>query len=707
MFPKPSRIRNLLIAAILSGAPLCHADTTPTAFKQADLLQTLNAKDAAKADKAMTCKRLAIYGDDQCVPEVAKLLIDPELTSWARITLEAIATPDAQSALIAAIEQTDGLPLVGVINSLGVLRAPAAVDALTKQVQSKDDLVAACAAVALGKIAGRAAEDKLLASLDDPRGDVRSAVAEGLVLAAEHSMKSGETARAMELYDAVLSADVPEPRLVEATRGAILSRGNDGIAMLVEKLGSDNERIRFVALTAARQIQGDGVVDSLKAAVDEVPSSQSPVFLIALGDRGDTEFIETMLAAVSAEDTNTRLAAIGVLQEIGDVSCVKLLLEAAADDVLSVAEAAQQTLAKLDHPGIDGAIQERLSDADGQQRLTLIDLVGMRRINAVDYLLTAADDNDQAVQAAALAALGQVATLEQLPTLIQKATSSTGDNAPAMKALRAACVRMPDQAACAKILSDAMNEASSATQLSLLETVAAMGGPDALSVLGKVATEGSTTMKDASTRLLGNWMSVDAGSVLANVAKQSDNPFKIRAARGYLRLVRQFVMKSPQRHEMMKEAMGFVERTEEKELLLDAAGRYPTGFMLKAVVELGSDPQLAEQAKSVGISIARKIQGTRQVAQLLQQLGVEPVELEIISASYGAGDQQKDVTETLQNAVSDLPIVVLSQPRFSDAFGGDPAPGRAKFLSVKYKVDGKPATAMIRENMSIILDAGE
>ena len=371
-----------------------------------------------------------------------------------------------------------------------------------------------------------------------------------------------------------------------------------------------------------------------------------------------------------------------------------------------VAEAAKQTLAKLDNDSIDDEIQSRLEDAEGDAKILLIELLGARRIDAIEYLTAAVDDPEPEIEEAALAALGQVATLKQIPLLLKRTTGGSRDESgAALKALRAACVRQLDQAACAEFLSDAMQEAEPETQLAILETVAAMGGPDALAVLGEVATEGSTEMKDAATRLLGNWMSVDAGDALAAVAKQPTNPYRIRAARGYLRLVRQFVMRNPQRNAMMTKALEFVERKEEKELLLDAAGRYPSFFMLKTVADLSSDPSVADKAKATGISIARKINGNQQVAKILKKVGVGDVELKITEAKYGAGEQQKDVTETVRAAAGDFPMVVLDKPSFNANFGGDPAPGRPKFLSVKYEVNGQSASAMIRENMSIILDA--
>ena len=37
------------------------------------------------AKKAIACKQLAIHGTKQAVPELAKLLHDEQLASWARI----------------------------------------------------------------------------------------------------------------------------------------------------------------------------------------------------------------------------------------------------------------------------------------------------------------------------------------------------------------------------------------------------------------------------------------------------------------------------------------------------------------------------------------------------------------------------------------------------------------------------------------------
>jgi hypothetical protein len=86
----------LLIAALWMRA---FAQNQPTeGFKESDLIRVLQS-DAAKGEKAITCKRLAIYGTEKSVPVVAPLLADKELASWAWIALEAIPGTAADIAL--------------------------------------------------------------------------------------------------------------------------------------------------------------------------------------------------------------------------------------------------------------------------------------------------------------------------------------------------------------------------------------------------------------------------------------------------------------------------------------------------------------------------------------------------------------------------------------------------------------------------------
>ncbi|MBN2643650.1 MAG: hypothetical protein JXR78_18515 [Victivallales bacterium] len=78
-------------------------------------------------------------------------------------------------------------------------------------------------------------------------------------------------------------------------------------------------------------------------------------------------------------------------------------------------------------------------------------------------------------------------------------------------------------------------------------------------------------------------------------------------------------------------------------------------------------------------------------------------DLEIISATYGNGDNKVDVTEKVKAAVvEDTFICVTVSNNFA---GSDPAKGKAKTMKVEYKVDGETKTAEVKEKKDFIVIA--
>ncbi|HVW37964.1 MAG TPA: hypothetical protein VHB99_11690, partial [Pirellulales bacterium] len=98
---------SIALAAQAADAPKAATD------KEKELIGVLSS-DAPKPEKALACKRLAVYGSSAAVGELAKLLFDEELASWARIALEAIPGEAADEALRKAQDGLQGKLLVGV-----------------------------------------------------------------------------------------------------------------------------------------------------------------------------------------------------------------------------------------------------------------------------------------------------------------------------------------------------------------------------------------------------------------------------------------------------------------------------------------------------------------------------------------------------------------------------------------------------------------
>ena len=713
------KIRHLLHAAalvatvaVVTTVSVRAADETSVAKeREGRLIAVLESADTPAAEKAITCKKLAVFGSKDAVPALVPLLDDEQLISWARIALEAIPGFEADEALRDAMGRLKGRSLIGVINSIGNRRDTGAVAGLTERLKGPDAEVASAAAVALGKIGSEPATKILRQSLASAPESVRSAVAEGCIYCAERLLADGKAGDAVAIYDEVRTADVPKQRILEATRGAILARKSEGIPLLVEQLRSDDKQLFQMGLMTARELSGKAVADAMAAEMAKATPQRGALLLNILADRRNVSASPVIMQLATSGAKPTRIAAIGVLKNSGDASSVPTLLEIAAEADDEVTGAARAALAEMPGKEIDAQIVERLPDARGRIRLILIGLVGQRQVEATPSLLKAIDDSDARIRSAALTALGETIEQDNLAVLIARVASpkNAADTPVAEKALRAACVRMPDGEACAAELSAAMAKVPVTTQVKFLEILGALNNAKSLAALSAAAKSRTDELQDIATRLLGETMTLDAGPVLLDLAKTlPDGKYKIRALRGHIRLARQFNMPQRQRVQMCIDALKASQRPDEQKLILTVMEIHPSLDMLQLAAQRTKRAALKEEATRVMTSIAHKLGGSpAEARKLLTQLGQKPVKVEIIKAEYGAGNKWKDVTKILQARVGGLPIVPLPSPSYNSALGGDPASGSVKRLKIQYRIDGKAGAATFPEDAAVILPIPE
>jgi HEAT repeat protein len=698
-------------ALVVFACTSAWADDAANAALEKELLAVLRS-DKPAADKAIACKRLAIYGSSESVPDLAKLLFDPQLASWARIALEAIPGKASDEALRQAAQSLQGNLLVGTINSIGVRRDAGAVEPLIARLQDKDAEVASAAAVALGRIGNAAAVKSLRGMLATAPVKTRSAVAEGCVLCAERLHNEGKSAEAAAIYDEVRKAEVPKQRIVEATRGAILARKEAGLPLLIEQLHSPDKALFNLALSAAREFPGGEIDKALAAEITAEFARANPergaLIVHAMADRKETVVVSALEKAAGGGAKPIRLAALGALGRVGNASCLSILLEAAGDSDADLGRAAKTALVDLEGEKVDAQIASLLANAKGKSYPLLIELVGQRRIEqATPSLLKALSSSDKMVRSAALLALGETVALKDLSILISRvvAPKNADDAAVAQKALKNASIRMPDREACATELTAAVDRAPTDTKIPLLDILGDVGGERALKTLAAAAKSNEPQLQNAGSRILGKWNSLDAAPVLLDLAKTGPAPqFRVRALRGYIGLARRFAMPDQERAEMCQQALDTAKQVAEQKLVLDVLRIHPSMETLKLAVKSIQTPGLKEDATQATLAIAQKLGGKGlDVSELVAKAGLGKVKLEIVKAEYGAGSTQRDVTLILQKHAGDLQLISLPAATYNEAFGGDPAAGAAKQLKVQYRINGKPSEATFAENSLIIL----
>jgi len=599
----------LIIVAASTG--IVAQDRPAANVKQRDLIAVLQS-DAPKSEKAITCKRLAIYGTEQCVPALAPLLADKELASWARIALEAIPGPVADAALRDAMGKLQGRLLVGVINSIGVRRDVQAVDTLVQKLNDANTGVASAAAVALGHIGGEQAAKALTQSLADAPSVVRSEVAEGCILCAEWFLARNRTAEAVKLYDTVRQADVPNQRHLEAIRGAIMARQSAGVPLLIEQLQSQDKQRLSIGLRTARELPGRDVTEALAVELARLSPDRRPLLLLALADRNDSAVLPTVHKAAQSGPKDLRITAINILIRLGDVSCVPVLLEAATEDDTKLKQAATETLVRLSGKDVNADLLARLPQAQGKLQKVLIELAGQRQISeALPAVVPSLHDTDAEIRGVAVQTIGIIGKDQQtadLVKLLQK-TNSSRERAGINKALLAISGRCG--AKCIPHLRPLTQSRDNELHMIGLHALAIIGGPDALAAVKSAIESAEPPAQDEAVRILSTWPNnwpedSEAGQALLMLAKSAEKTsHQVLGLRGYLQYIRgNKKLSNEQKVTKVKDVRSHIKRPEEERQAIAVLGEAPSTSGLELLTTLAEDPAVAEEAYSAMVRIA-------------------------------------------------------------------------------------------------------
>ena len=613
-FPLPRRCwLPLLTASLLTALASPARAQTPATKNEPDLIRPVQS-DAPAGDRAVACKLLAIYGSEQAVPALAALLPDEQLASWARIALEAIPGPAADRALREALEKLQGRLQVGVINSLGIRRDPQAVPALIQRLNDPDPDVASAAAVALGRIGGSSASGALVKALARVPDSVRPAVAEGCIRCAEDLRLAGKSSAAAKIYETVRKGPAPKQKMLEATRGLILARGDKGVPLLVEQLTSTDKGRFAIGLRTARELPGKKATEAVITQLRQAPAERQPMLLLALADRNDRAAMPAILDAARTGSPRLRLTAVGVIEKSGDRSTVPVLLETAAAGDAQLEPAAVAALVRLPGEDVDRDLLARLPQSAGKQREILIRVTAQRRTpGAFPLILASADNPDAGVRSAAVQALGAIAGADQIPRLIElrQQRQQPREQAEVDTALLAICGRAG--AAAVPPLEALIRSRDSSTRGLGLRALAAAGGPDALKAVTAAVKDADPEIQDEAVRTLATWPNTwpeDAAVAepLLQVARAgARKSHQVLALRGYLQYVQGDRKLDPARKvAKLREVVPLIERPEEKRLAISVADEISDPGALELLLTFAQDEAVSREAYSSVVKLAGK-----------------------------------------------------------------------------------------------------
>ncbi len=613
-----------LVAPDLSGAS---ADSASSG--QEDTLIAVLKSDAAQKQKADACRELARVGTKDAVAALAALLDDEKLSHMARYGLETIADTSVDQALRDALGRLHGRLLVGVIGSIGVRRDPEAVKALSDLLRDADAGVAQAAAKALGRIATFPAAQALETALRNAPATNQLAFCEGLFRCAEGLSTKGGTGQATAIYDHLRSLPLPHQARAAALRGAVLTRREAGLPLLLEAIRSNDFSIFAAAARISHELPGSRVTLSLAGELEKAPADRQILLIQTLGWRADTHALPSLAHVARNGEQSVRIAAIRGLAEMEAAAGVPVLVQLLDDADRAIAQAAQQALAGLQGKEADRAVMALLARPEPNKRITGIDLIVRRRMtSAVPDLLKAAQDADDTVRLAAMKRLGLLAGAGDLPALLDLlAKAREGEDLDAAEqALNTLCTRTPEREACAGKIAACLPQAKPAQKCALLRVLSSAGGANALKCVRAAVSETEPQVHAAAIRALAGWNTAEAAPDLLELARNSGAAAdKLLCLRAYLGFARQLNVPAPERLTMCRNAAGLVQSDDEKRLLLAALGAVESTDSLALIQPYLDDAAAKEEAANAVVSIAAKLLEGNQAAALAPKL-VEPLD---------------------------------------------------------------------------------
>lgn len=638
-------ILGLTIVVFLSSTSGLAAPTTQRS--EAELLSVLKSPNSSANQRAQACQDLGAVGGEEAIQPLAELLDDQEFSHYARYGLQTNPAAAASEALLQATTRLEGDLLVGVVNSLGARKEPAAIPRLAELVTAADRSVAVAAAGALAEIG----TDEALDTLSGLPVTKHAHLADPLMEGAEQRMMRGDRKQAAKLFQSITSAPVANHIQRSACIGLVdASSQQEAIDLIKAYLAAGENGIFQAGVQCAVRSSDPAAAGLLAAVVTTSPPARQLQLLAAIESRGDLAAIQAVRGAANSDDLDIQAAAIRGLGALGDSSDIGRLVSAALDDELRIRDSAMAALCSVEGENVESRLLNLLKDSNEPYRDIAAQVLGRRRMEAASAPLLAAatSDSSHEVRLAAMKALARIAPPAALPELLNLASATTtpAEQREARNAALASALRVSDRSRAAELVASHVEDAPAAHLGFLFDALGAIGGPRALELVADAADSPKRQFQNEATRVLGGWPTADAAPALLSVASKP-HPYRVRALRGYLRVTRQFDFSSAKRVEMVGQAIPLADRTEERQLALAILERHPSAASLKLAQTLLDRDLLGEKASSAVILIAEEVAkqhpaAAADAARKVLEAGGEPTVIDRaqrLAASSTAGQQ--------------------------------------------------------------------
>jgi HEAT repeat protein len=386
---------------------------------------------------------------------------------------------------------------------------------------------------------------------------------------------------------------------------------NELVQLVVSLLHDSDKDLRSVALEQVRtEAPGEAATKLFAAELPKLSPDVQVLLLSALAARGDAAARPDVLSTLdAAKEPAVKVAAIEAIGALGNAENVALLAKHVGDEEKTVATAARGSLVRLPGEDVPAAIVWQLKTSLPPAQVALIEILAERRaLGTIPDLLTATLGDEKTVRAAAMSALGQIASAEHvkdmLPGILKAEPGPERESAE--KAVMFVCQRTedPEQRAAAIVAAYAALPASD--QAILLSVLGRVGGTSALAIVEQAIASKDSALHTTGLKALCNWPDASVAPRFIELVKTDEHPeHRTAALRALIRVAPLADARTDaERLALLQEALTLCDRDEERKLVLQRARAIRTPETLRFVAPYMDQPAFAEMACETVVELA-------------------------------------------------------------------------------------------------------
>ncbi|MDN3690685.1 family 16 glycoside hydrolase [Cyclobacterium jeungdonense] len=530
--------------------------------------------------------QLKWIGKEDAVPYVEAYLQDDRLSGTAARVMANIGSESAERALILALGATEADDKkASFIEALGNFNSPESVEEITPYAASANTELKKVALFALSNQADPASAKTLYAAAEMADFTYDPSNASGLYLRYIANLEAnGEGKKAFKLAKKVYKKTATDNQY--HTKAAAL-----GLMVQIQPVKSqdllmkasldDHPKFRGSAL---KLVADDALISNLddwKKTLDRGSAEAKAAIIRRMGNVKNPAIAQVLLPYLDSSDPEVRTATIAAVVSAGDDLALDALLDRLeTTNTDSELEALTTALETMKGSQVPAAIAGRIPEASPEKKTLLINLLASRAAeDQIEAVFDAAAENEPAVKEAALTALSEMATPQDLDRLVAllKEESSPDNLDKIQEAIIVANAQKGNQATETRWAMDLLPQLPDNKQAYLYKVLAKTGGKVALDKLKDIYEKGNAGRQQAVVTALNQAEDPSATGALLDIARQaSSDALRENALMGYIRLVPSMDETDTQKVLMLRNALELAESDETVLAALGQLGNYPT-----------------------------------------------------------------------------------------------------------------------------------